>query len=103
MKIFVTGASGFIGFEVCIGLRRAGHHVFGLVRSADKAKILEQNEIVAVVGDLHHPESYINVAEKCQVLIHTAADYSQFQLIHYFYFQKNQDQNQKWLFTPLEY
>lgn len=31
-KIFVTGGTGFIGEEVCLGLRRAGHQVTALVR-----------------------------------------------------------------------
>ena len=36
MKIFCTGASGYIGGSVAAHLARAGHQVIGLVRSADK-------------------------------------------------------------------
>lgn len=57
--VFVTGASGFIGEEVALGFRRAGHRVYGLVRSPEKAAWLAFNEITPVVGDLLKPGSYI--------------------------------------------
>ncbi|RUS16959.1 hypothetical protein BC937DRAFT_90603 [Endogone sp. FLAS-F59071] len=59
--VFVTGASGFIGEEVALGFRRAGHRVYGLVRSPEKAAWLAFNEITPVVGDLLKPASYIEV------------------------------------------
>jgi len=78
MKIFVTGATGFIGEEVCLGLRRAGHEVYALVRDEKKATTLMQNEVLVTVGDLEKPAGWLAVAKECEILIHTAADYSQF-------------------------
>ena len=38
MRVFVTGASGYIGGSVAAALLAAGHKVVGLVRSAQKAE-----------------------------------------------------------------
>lgn len=50
MKVIVTGANGFIGLATAKALRRAGHTVYGLVRSQEKAKELVLNEIIPVIG-----------------------------------------------------
>jgi nucleoside-diphosphate-sugar epimerase len=80
MKIFVTGASGFIGEEVALGLRRAGHEVWGLVRDPKKAANLAQNEIHVVIGDLSDRNSYRQWCEHCNVIIHCAADWNNYQV-----------------------
>ena len=74
MRIFLTGATGYIGMNVALTLRRAGHEVWGLVRSPEKATRLLKHEIRPVIGDMARPESYLPVAEKCTILIHTAFD-----------------------------
>ena len=75
MNVFITGATGYIGFTVSKALRRAGHDVYGLTRSKEKVAMLEANEIHPVIGSMQEPESYIDVAESCSVLIHAAVDY----------------------------
>ncbi len=75
MNVFITGATGYIGFNVALAYRRAGHEVFGLVRSEEKAQLLRQNEIRPVLGDMQKSDSYEKVAEDCSVLIHAAIDY----------------------------
>jgi nucleoside-diphosphate-sugar epimerase len=76
MRIFVTGATGFIGFAVATNLARAGHKVYGLARSAEKAQRLSAAEVLPVTGDMSKPETYLEVASRCQVLIHCAAEYT---------------------------
>ncbi len=76
MRIFVTGATGFIGHAVATNLARAGHKVYGLARSAEKAQRLSAAEVLPVTGDMSQPETYLEAASRCQVLIHCAAEYS---------------------------
>jgi nucleoside-diphosphate-sugar epimerase len=76
MQVFVTGATGYIGFAVSAALRRHGHRVWGLARNETKAARLARHEIEPVFGDLADPKSYADVAAHCSVLIHTAFDYS---------------------------
>ncbi len=76
MKVFVTGATGYIGFAVAAEMARAGHTVFGLSRSAEKATRLAAHEILPVIGDMANPASYAQAASEAGVLIHCAAEYS---------------------------
>lgn len=76
MKVFITGATGYVGFNVASGFRRAGHEVWGLARSEEKARKLIQNEIHPVIGIMQKPESYAKAAEECSVLVHAAAEMS---------------------------
>jgi nucleoside-diphosphate-sugar epimerase len=52
MRIFLTGASGFIGGATGLTLLAAGHRVRGLVRSRPKAESVAAYGIEAVVGSL---------------------------------------------------
>jgi nucleoside-diphosphate-sugar epimerase len=76
MRIFVTGASGMIGFAVASAFARAGHHVRGLVRSPAKTRALAAAEIEPVPGTMEEPQSWASVAQDCQVLVHCAAEHS---------------------------
>ncbi len=75
MRVFVTGATGYIGFNVAQAFRRAGHEVFGLARSGQKAAVLVKNEIRPVMGNMRFPESYESVAAECSLLVHAAAEF----------------------------
>lgn len=77
MRVFLTGATGYIGSAVAKELRRAGHEVTGLVRSPEKAKALEEIGARAVVGDIKDPRSYREAAAGCEALVHTAFEYSE--------------------------
>src|SRR5262245_50305379 len=56
MRVFVTGATGYIGGSVAAGLIDAGHQVRGLVRDSGKVEALAQRGIEPVVGDLDDDE-----------------------------------------------
>jgi uncharacterized protein YbjT (DUF2867 family) len=55
MKIFVTGATGYIGGTLAQRLVQAGHQVHGLVRSPETANLLAQAGIVPVLGTAFAP------------------------------------------------
>jgi len=76
MKIFITGATGYIGFAVAKTFRRAGHQVIGLTRSKEKAKLLAKEEIEPITGSLQNPDEFIKVAEQSNIIIHAAVDYN---------------------------
>ena len=77
MRIFVTGATGYIGNAVSTALARAGHHVWGLTRSSDKTNLLARQEITPVVGTMTDPNPYRQILRESQVIIHCAAEYNQ--------------------------
>jgi nucleoside-diphosphate-sugar epimerase len=52
MKIFISGASGFVGSAVTSELARRGHEVIGLVRDKARAAIVKKAGGRPVVGDL---------------------------------------------------
>ena len=73
MRVFVTGATGHVGFRVAHAFRRAGHHVLGLTRSDAGAARLDRHEIRPVVGTMQDPGSWKG-AEEASVLVHVASD-----------------------------
>ena len=76
MRVFVTGATGFIGQAVVNALLKAGHGVSGLVRSDAKASELEKTGAKAVRGDMSQPAGWLSAASEHDALIHAAVDYS---------------------------
>lgn len=80
MRVFVTGATGFVGAAVVDELLSAGHEVLGLARNDEAAKALELKSVEAHRGDLSDPRSIAAGAEQCDGAIHTAFhhDFSQF-------------------------
>ena len=74
MRVFLTGASGYIGTAVLDAFARAGHEVTGLVRNSEKAAEVEARGGVPLVGDLQHPGSYRQSAEEHDVIVHAGFD-----------------------------
>jgi nucleoside-diphosphate-sugar epimerase len=75
MKVFVTGATGFIGGEVARQLRERGDDVVCLVRSPAKAAKLTGLGCETVAGDLGDKEALRSGMEGCDGVIHAAAMY----------------------------
>ncbi len=75
MKVFVTGATGFIGGEVVRQLRDRGDEVVCLVRSPEKAGKLTEMGCELVAGDLGDGDAIRAGLEGCDALIHSAAMY----------------------------
>lgn len=76
MKVFITGATGYIGFAAAKTFRRAGHHVIGLTRSSEKSNQLAKEEIEPIIGSLQDPSNFIKTAAQSDIIIHAAVDYS---------------------------
>lgn len=75
MRIFVTGATGFIGSRITTELVERGHDVIGLTRSQAGARWLREAGAEPFHGTLEEPEALARGAERADAVIHTAFDH----------------------------
>ena len=77
MRLFLTGATGYIGTALCLRLRAEGHEVRALVRASSPAKALELLREIGVatfVGDLRERYSMREAMSGADWVIHAAAE-----------------------------
>ncbi len=72
MRVFVTGAGGYIGGSVAMRLVEQGHEVSGLVRNHDVAQRLAQSGIEPIMGSLDDAALLIDQARRSDAVVNTA-------------------------------
>ena len=75
MRVFLTGATGFIGSRIVPELLSRGHQVLGMTRSDAGASALIAAGAEAHRGDLEDPDSLADGAAKAEAVIHCAFDH----------------------------
>ncbi|CAG8983635.1 hypothetical protein HYALB_00004066 [Hymenoscyphus albidus] len=68
VNVLLLGATGYIGKELCHSLVRGGdHRVYGLARTAEKAKDLAKEEVIPVIGSASDTQELLNSIEKYRI------------------------------------
>jgi len=75
MKVFLTGATGFVGSHVARCSADAGAELRLLTRSSSNLSAIEGMAAEVVVGDLREPQSLRTAVAGCDAVVHVAADY----------------------------
>ncbi|MFP5235932.1 MAG: hopanoid-associated sugar epimerase [Acidobacteriota bacterium] len=75
MRIFLTGATGFVGHHVARALADQGAQLRLLVRKTSNLANLEGIAGDTHVGDLAQPDTLRPALERCDAVVHVAADY----------------------------
>jgi nucleoside-diphosphate-sugar epimerase len=72
MRVFITGASGWIGSALTMELVAAGHHVTGLARSEASSEKIRALGATAVLGDMSDHDLIVSEATKADATAHLA-------------------------------
>ncbi len=72
MKIFVTGATGFIGSELVKELLKQGHYIHALYRD-DRKIIIKDKNLLYFRGEITEPVSLEKAMQGCSIVYHLAA------------------------------
>src|SRR5947209_2124786 len=75
MKIFITGATGFVGAHVARALAAEGAELRLLMRPTSRTDNIADVRADVVTGDLREPESLKKAMRGCEFVFHVAADY----------------------------
>jgi len=74
-RLLITGASGFIGTNLCRHFLARGWEVYGLVRKTSDTHSLNGVDVKLIVGDLQDPASF-RIPADVEAIIHTASTVS---------------------------
>jgi dihydroflavonol-4-reductase len=80
MKVFITGANGFIGSAIVRALLTKGYDIKALVRKDSDCRNLQNLPIELIYGDLTEADSLAQGLKGCEVVFHVGAFY---RLWHY--------------------
>ena len=72
-KVIVTGATGFLGFNLAKRLKSEGFKVLGLGRNIKKGEILKENGIEFIAVDLSEKEKLDEIFTGAKYVFHCAA------------------------------
>ncbi|MDW5265187.1 MULTISPECIES: hopanoid-associated sugar epimerase [Acidobacteriaceae] len=75
MRVFITGATGFVGGHVARAYASEGASLRLLTRQTSRLDSLAGIDAETVVGDLREPEKLRSALVGCDALVHVAADY----------------------------
>ena len=76
MRIFLTGATGYIGSAVLDAMIKGGHQVTAIARDPEKAERLLGKGATPIIGELGTAKTYLDVVRSSDAVIHTAYEYS---------------------------
>ena len=71
-RVFVIGASGYLGSAIAARMVRDDNEVLGLTRSPEKARSLAAHGVIPVVGDLEKADAWRGQLKNADVAIHVA-------------------------------
>src|SRR5215831_9095672 len=74
MKIFITGASGYIGNMLALKLADTGHCIHALVRNKKSISSLQHNNIKLFFGDINNKEEVNKAICGCDQVYHVAGE-----------------------------
>ncbi|MBI2061109.1 MAG: GMC family oxidoreductase N-terminal domain-containing protein [Nitrospirae bacterium] len=75
MRIFVTGATGFIGGRLALRLKQQGHEVIALARSSGNVQALKDAGVQIAPGDITQPDTLREPMRNADRVYHVAAWY----------------------------
>src|SRR5580765_7132242 len=75
MKVFITGATGFVGSHVARALAVQGAELRLLVRPTSRTENIADLRAEVAIGDLREPQSLKKAMQGCEFVFHVAADY----------------------------
>ena len=73
MKVFLTGATGYVGHQLAIDLANQGYTVHALVRNINSKTIPDHDNIKIYQGDIDDDKTVLQVMSGCPYVFHVAA------------------------------